>query len=121
MEHLDISVDRVTDDALYASMPVDERHCQPLGVLHGGISCVLAETVGSYGSWLLVDMEKYYVVGQQISCNHVRPVPKGDRLTAEAKILHRGKRSHVWDITMTNKEGKTAALARLTVAVVEKH
>jgi 1,4-dihydroxy-2-naphthoyl-CoA hydrolase len=119
METLGIEITEISEEGIGGTMPVDSRHMRPGGILHGGVTCVLAETLGSYGSWLLVDSERYLVVGQQIICNHLRPVT-GGTLRAYAKTIHVGRRSHIWDIDVFNDQGKKAASARLTVAVLDK-
>ncbi|AHC14899.1 PaaI family thioesterase [Salinispira pacifica] len=119
METLGIEITCIDEDGLWGEMPVDNRHRQPAGLLHGGVTCVLAETLGSYGSWLLVDSERYQVVGQQISCNHLRPVREG-RVKAFARTVHVGRRSHLWDISVYNGTEKLVATSRLTVAVVDR-
>jgi 1,4-dihydroxy-2-naphthoyl-CoA hydrolase len=119
METLGIEITGIDEDGIRGTMPVDHRHKQPAGLLHGGITCVLAETLGSYGSWLLVDGERYTVVGQQISCNHLRPVT-GGTVSAYARTIHVGKRSHLWDISVYDESGRLTATSRLTVAVVDR-
>ncbi len=119
METLGIEIDEINEEGIGGTMPVDHRHKRPGGILHGGVTCVLAETLGSYGSWLLIDSQRYTVVGQQIICNHLRPVTGGS-VRAFARTIHVGRRSHIWDIDVFNQDGKPAASARLTVAVLDK-
>ena len=116
---LDIQFSEMTDDSLSATMPVDERTKQPFGILHGGASVVLAETVGSVASNLVIGQSDYLPVGLEINANHLRPVTEG-RVTAKCTPVHIGKKSHVWDIRLTNDEGKMVCVARLTVAIIEK-
>jgi len=116
---LDIQFSEITDDSLSATMPVDERTKQPFGILHGGASVVLAETVGSVASNLVIGQGDYLPVGLEINANHLRPVTDG-RVTAKCTPIHIGKKSHVWDIRLTNDEGKMVCVARLTVAIIEK-
>ncbi|MDQ7912514.1 hotdog fold thioesterase [Pseudomonas sp. 102515] len=116
-EHLDMRIEAWDDSSLTASMVVDRRTHQPMGLLHGGASVALAETVGSIASMLCVDRSRYYCVGQEINANHLRGVRSG-RVTAVARPLHLGRSSHVWDIRLSDEEGRLTCVSRLTVAVV---
>lgn len=116
---LDIQFTEITDDSLTASMPVDHRTQQPFGILHGGASVVLAETVGSVASNLVIGQGDFLPVGLEINANHLRPVTEG-RVFAKCTPIHIGKKSHVWDIRITNDEGKMVCVSRLTVAIIEK-
>ena len=106
------------DDFIEASMPVDNK-LQPMGLLHGGASLALAETIASAGSYLLVDPEKYDVFGLQVSGNHIATVDRG-MLYARADIIHRGRTTHVWDVKIKTEEGKTVCVTRVTMMVVKK-
>ncbi|WP_158891736.1 MULTISPECIES: hotdog fold thioesterase [unclassified Pseudomonas] len=116
-EHLDMRIEAWDDSSLTASMVVDRRTHQPMGLLHGGASVALAETVGSIASMLCVDRSRFYCVGQEINANHLRGVRSG-RVTAVARPLHLGRSSHVWDIRLSDDEGRLTCVSRLTVAVV---
>jgi uncharacterized protein (TIGR00369 family) len=116
-ELLDIRFERVDDHSLTASMVVDQRTYQPYGLLHGGASVVLAETVGSTASYLCIDPSKFFCVGLEINANHLRGLRSG-RVTAVAHPVHIGRTTHVWDIRLTSDEGKASCISRLTVAVV---
>ena len=116
-EHLGIQWVEIGDNYLKASMPVDARTHQPFGLLHGGASCVLAETVGSVASYLVVDSALYRPVGLEINANHVRGVRSG-RVTATAMPLHLGSSTHVWDIKIHDEGMHLICVSRLTVAVV---
>lgn len=107
----------IGDDFLKLSMPVNNTTRQPYGFLHGGASCVLAETIGSIGSALVIDMEKYYCVGLEINANHLRSVSEGV-VTATAKPLHLGKSTHVWDIKIYDDKERLFCVSRLTVAII---
>jgi len=109
----------VGEDYLKLRMPVDERTKQAYGILHGGASCALAETVGSIGSALVIDMEKFACVGLEINANHIRSATKGF-VTALCKPLHLGKTTHVWDIKIFDDQQKLVCVSRLTVAIVGK-
>jgi 1,4-dihydroxy-2-naphthoyl-CoA hydrolase len=106
-------------DYLEARMPVDHRTRQPQGLLHGGASCVLAETIGSVASALVVDPEKFQCVGIEINANHVRSARSG-WVTGIVRPLHIGASTHVWDIRITDERGKLVCVSRLTVAVIKK-
>lgn len=119
METLGIELLEVGEDYLSGRMPIDHRTVQPMKILHGGANVALAETLGSIGSWMIIDPEKQICVGQSITANHLRPGTKGFA-NAKATIVHRGKTSHVWNIEITNDEGKLLCLCRLTMAIVKK-
>ena len=116
-EFLGLKWVEIGDDFLKLSMPVNDTTRQPYGFLHGGASCVLAETVGSIGSALVIDREKYYCVGLEINANHLRSVSEGT-VTAIARPLHLGKTTHVWDIKIHDDREKLFCVSRLTVAII---
>ena len=117
-EFLQIKSEAIGDDFLKMSMPVNSKTRQPYGFLHGGASCALAETVGSVASALVIDTENYYCVGLEINANHLRGVSEGT-VTAVAKPLHLGKKTHVWDIRIYDDKEKLFCVSRLTVAILE--
>ncbi len=124
--HLNTAVDRlgiefvdVGDDWVSARMPVDQRTVQPFGILHGGASVVLAETIGSFAANHCVDMSKYYCVGLDINANHLRAVRSGWVLGV-ARPLHVGKSTQVWEIRITDEAEKLVCISRLTVAALAK-
>ncbi len=106
-------------DYLKMSMPVDERTKQPYGLLHGGASCALAETVGSVASALVIDTGKQICVGLEINANHLRAVRNG-LVIATATRLHLGSSTHVWDIKIYDEGKKLVCISRLTVAILQK-
>jgi len=116
-EFLGLKWEEIGADYLKMSMPVNASTRQPYGFLHGGASCVLAETVGSVGSALIIDRKKFYCVGLEINANHLRSV-SGGIVTAIAKPLHLGKSTHVWDIKIYDDKGKLFCVSRLTVAIL---
>ena len=118
IETLGIEVVELRDDALVARMPVDHRTVQPAGVLHGGASVALAETLASWAGYLSVDREKFHVVGQEINANHIRPVFSG-WVTATATPAAIGRRSQVWEIRIVDDAGRLACISRCTLAVIE--
>lgn len=116
-ELLDIRFDAFDDTSLTASMVVDSRTHQPYGLLHGGASVVLAESLGSSASYLCIDPSRFYCVGLEVNANHLRGLRSG-RVTAVARPLHVGRSTHVWDIRLHGEDGKLSCVSRLTVAVV---
>jgi 1,4-dihydroxy-2-naphthoyl-CoA hydrolase len=119
VDHLGIRIIEVGPDFLRATMPVDNRTRQVMGILHGGASVALAETVGSFAANLCVDQERVFCVGQEINANHLRPVASGF-VTATARPFHLGSRSHVWHIEIHDERQKLVCVSRLTMAVVER-
>jgi uncharacterized protein (TIGR00369 family) len=119
IESLGIEITEVRDDALVGRMPVDSRTVQPAGVLHGGASVALAETLASWAGHLAVDREKFHVVGQEINANHIRPVSSG-WVTATVTPAAIGRRSHVWEIRITDEAGRLVCISRCTLAVIEQ-
>lgn len=118
-EHLGMEWVEIGPDFLSMKMPVDHRTHQPYGLLHGGASCALAETVGSVASHLVIDPQKFICVGLEINANHVRGVRSG-YVTGTATPLHLGSSTHVWDIKIKDDAGKLVCVSRLTVAILQK-
>jgi 1,4-dihydroxy-2-naphthoyl-CoA hydrolase len=118
VELLDIRFTEIGPDYIRATMPADARTWQPFGLLHGGASVTLAETLGSVGANCVVDNSKFFCVGQEINANHLRGVRSG-RVTGTARPIHIGGRSQVWEIRIEDQKGKLACISRLTLAVVE--
>ena len=114
---LGIELTEIGDDFLKGTMPVDERTHQPYGILHGGASVVLAETLGSIASNLVLNPERNMGVGLEINANHLRPVKNGF-VTGICTPIHIGGKTHIWDIKIYNEAGKMTCISRLTVAVV---
>ena len=119
VDHLGIEIIELGDDYIKARMPVDHRTRQPMGLLHGGASVALAETLGSTGAFLCVDHAKYNVVGLEINANHVRGVRDG-WVIGTARPLHRGRTTQLWEIRITDGADKLVCISRLTMAVIEK-
>lgn len=117
-EHLGMVFTEVGDDYIKATMPVDHRTQQPYGLLHGGASVALAETLGSVGAALIVDHSKQICVGQEINANHLRGVREG-LVTGIAKPIHIGSSSQVWEIKIYDENEKLVCISRLTVAVLK--
>ena len=117
MQTLDIRISAIGDDWLQGTMPVDHRTHQPYGLLHGGASVVLAETLGSTAAMLTLDPEKELAVGLDINANHVRGVRSGI-VTGTARMLHLGRTTQVWEIRIEKEEGALVCISRITMAVV---
>jgi 1,4-dihydroxy-2-naphthoyl-CoA hydrolase len=120
VEHLGIIYTDIGKDSITAKMPVDRRTHQPLGLLHGGASVALAETLGSVAATFSVDHEKYNCVGIEINANHIRSVTKG-WVIGTAKPLHLGKSTQIWQIIINNESGELVCISRLTLAVINKN
>lgn len=118
-EWLGIEWTEIGDNFLKAKMPVDHRTRQPYGLLHGGASCVLAETMGSVASAMVIDHSKFYCVGIEINANHVRSARDG-YVTGIVSPLHIGATTHVWDIKIYDEREKMVCVSRLTVAVLKR-
>ena len=118
-KEIGIEYTEIGEDYICGTMPVDKFTRQPYGMLHGGASVVLAESLGSVGSFLAVDQERFICVGQSINANHIRGVKEG-KVYARAECIHFGRKTHVWEIRIKNEEGKLVCSSRLTVAIVEK-
>lgn len=118
-EVLEIEFTEITPDSLSARMPVNEKTRQPYGILHGGASVVLAETLGSVASNLVINSDKYIGVGLEVNANHLRPVKSG-YVTGICTPIHIGGKTHVWDIKLYDERGKMTCVSRLTVAIIPK-
>ncbi|BCD89599.1 putative esterase [Pseudomonas solani] len=114
---LDIRFEAFDDESITASMVVDSRTHQPYGLLHGGASVVLAESLGSTASFLCIDTSRFYCVGLEVNANHLRGLRSG-RVTAVARPVHLGRTTHVWDIRLSGDDGKPSCISRLTMAIV---
>lgn len=119
METLDIVFTDIGEDYLTAQMPVGPKVHQPMGILHGGATAALAESVGSTASHVLINSDEYDVKGIEITANHVRSISKGI-VTAKASLLHKGRTLHLWEIRITNEEQKLISVCKLTNIVIKK-
>lgn len=118
--HIGIEITEVGPNFLKGVMPVDKRTTQPFGILHGGASCVLAETLASVAAWMTVNPETHRAVGLEINANHIRAVTEGN-VIGVAKPIHVGKRTQVWEIDITEETtGKRVCISRMTAAVIEQ-
>lgn len=120
METLEIEFTEAGEDYLKAKMPVNPRVHQPMGLLHGGASVALAESVGSAASLMFIDVEKFEVRGIEISANHLKSKREGT-VFATAKIIHRGKTIHLWEIKITDENENLISLCKLTNIVLPKN
>ncbi|MBS1574338.1 MAG: hotdog fold thioesterase [Bacteroidetes bacterium] len=118
-DYIGIEWEEIGENFLKAKMPVDHRTKQPYGLMHGGASCVLAETIGSVASSLVIDTSRNYCVGLEINANHIRSAKSGF-VTGIAVPLHIGASTHVWDIKIYDERGKLVCVSRLTVAILKR-
>jgi 1,4-dihydroxy-2-naphthoyl-CoA hydrolase len=116
---LGIEFEKISTREMVAVMPVNERTIQPFGILHGGASVVLAETLASVGAYLNLTREDQAAVGLEINANHIRPVKSGNRVRGIARPIHRGAKTQVWEIRIETESGKLVSISRCTLAVVE--
>jgi len=119
MAHLGIEITEIGDDYIRGTMPVDHRTHQPYGLLHGGASLALAETLGSFGAMMTVDESTHICVGQEINANHLRGIKDG-LVTGTARPIHMGATSQVWGVEIRNAKGQLVCISRLTLAVRPK-
>lgn len=118
-QHLGIIYSEIGEDFITGKMPVDERTKQPMGLLHGGASVVLAESLGSIASNFCIDQTKQYCVGLEINANHIKSATDGF-VHGIAKAIHIGRKTHIWEIKITNDKEQLVCISRLTVAVIDK-
>ena len=117
---LEIKATAISSDSLTASMPITEKVLQPYGILHGGASVVLAESVGSVASALIINTETHNAVGLEVNANHLRPGKLGSSVEAVCIPIHIGRTTHVWDIKIHDDKNRLICISRLTVAIVKK-
>ncbi|HQT91014.1 MAG TPA: hotdog fold thioesterase [Candidatus Kryptobacter bacterium] len=118
-EQIGMEFTEIGEDYLKGRMPVDRRTVQPYGILHGGASAALAETLGSMAGALVLDPEKEYCVGMEINANHVRSVRSG-YVYGKATPIHIGRKTHIWEIRIEDESGKLVCISRLTLAIISK-
>jgi len=119
VEHLGIEVTELGDDFVRGTMPVDDRTKQPFGILHGGASVALAETLASYGGYLTIDPERYHVVGVEINANHLK-VAKSGIVTGKCSPIKRGRSTQVWQTEITDEHDELVCVSRITLMVLDK-
>lgn len=119
VEHLGIILTEIGDDYLKATMPVDHRTVQPMGILHGGANVALAETLGSLAANMVIDRDIKACVGLEINANHLKAVQEGI-VTGTARPVHLGSSTQVWSIEIMNEQGQLTCISRITMAVVDR-
>ncbi|NLD69866.1 MAG: hotdog fold thioesterase [Limnobacter sp.] len=117
--HIGIEFIEIGDDHIRARMPVDERTFQPMGILHGGASVVLAETIGSVASFLCIEGTAKAAVGLEVNANHLRPAT-GGWVYGRCTPIHVGRTTHVWQIELSDEQGRRTCVSRLTMAVIDR-
>ncbi len=117
---LDIELTELGDNFLSGTMPVDQRTRNPMGMLHGGASCVLAESLASYASYLCVNPDTHGIVGLEINANHLRSVLDG-HVYGTARVIHIGCSTHVWDVRIMDEQQRPVCISRMTVAILDKN
>ncbi|MDB5255594.1 MAG: hypothetical protein JWM14_289 [Chitinophagaceae bacterium] len=117
--YLGIEITEIGTDYICGTMPVDHRTQQPVGILHGGMSVVLAESLGSIASNLIVEESGKVAVGLEVNANHVSSVKEG-LVKGRATLVHAGSKTHIWDIRITNDKDKLVCISRLTIAILDK-
>jgi 1,4-dihydroxy-2-naphthoyl-CoA hydrolase len=118
-QQLGIVFTLIADDRIEATMPVDHRTQQPMGMLHGGASVTLAETLGSVAAMLCIDMTRQYCVGLEINANHIRSVKQG-LVRGVTRPIHIGKKTQVWDIRISTETDELVCISRITMAILDK-
>ena len=118
-KHLGIEFSEIGKDYIKATMPVDKRTVQPLGLLHGGASVSLAETLGSVAATMTVDSEKQYCVGLEINANHIKSAHNG-LVEGTARPIHLGKKTQVWEVRIINDANQLICISRITIAIIDK-
>ena len=119
VEHLGMRLTEIGPDYLRGTLPVDPRTHQTMGILHGGASAALAETLGSIAANMCVDTQRFVCVGQEINANHIRPIASGE-VTGTARPIHIGRRTQVWQIEIRDPREKLVCISRLTLAVLAR-
>ena len=118
-EYLGFNLTKIEQDRLIATMPVVDKTKQAFGILHGGISCIMSETLGSIASWMCIDPELKKIVGIEINANHIKSVSNG-LITGYCESVHIGRSSHIWQTTIKNDQDKLVAISRLTTLILNK-
>ena len=118
--HLGIEIYEIGEDYIRGRMPVNNHTRQPFGILHGGASVALAESIGSFASGCCIDSATKIAVGLDINANHIRSVPTGNMVIGTARPLHIGASTHVWDIRIETDSGKLVCISRLTMAIIDR-
>jgi 1,4-dihydroxy-2-naphthoyl-CoA hydrolase len=117
--NLGIRITEIGNDYLTATMPVEPGTMQPFGLLHGGASVTLAETLGSMSAWMCIDRDKQQCVGLEINANHIRGISKGT-VSGTARPVHMGRTTHVWEIKISDEQSRLVCVSRITMAILDK-
>lgn len=117
-ENMGLEIIEISENGLIGRLPVDERTKQPFGILHGGASCVLSESLGSIAAWMCIDPSKKRAVGLEINANHIRSVSEG-YVKGVCEPIHIGRRTHVWNTNIFDQNDKLVCTSRLTVAILD--
>lgn len=120
MSHLEIEFTHINDEFIEARMPVNKKKVQPMGYLHGGASVALAESVAGAGSMMLIDQDLYNAYGIQISSNHIASIRSGD-VIARGRLIHKGNAMHIWDVDITDEQGKLISTSRISNVIRKKN
>lgn len=115
-----IEFTHIAKDKLVATMPVNENTIQPFGILHGGASVVLSESLCSMGGWFLLESDNQAAVGLEINANHIRSVQKGGKVTGTARPINIGRKIHVWECEIRDEQDKLVCISRCTLAIIER-
>lgn len=119
LSHLEIKFTEVAENYIIAKMPVNQNTSQPMGILHGGASIALAESIGSIGSYLLVDKNNEIALGLEINANHVGSAYDG-YVHGKGEIIHKGKSTHIWSIEIRDDNHKLISISRLTIMIINR-
>jgi 1,4-dihydroxy-2-naphthoyl-CoA hydrolase len=119
IKHIGIEFTTIGKDFVEAKMPVDERTTQPFGLLHGGASVTLAESLGGLAASLSIDLKKKIAVGLEINSNHIKSMKTG-YVYGRAKAIHIGRSNHIWEIRIRNEEGTLVNISKITMAIIDK-
>jgi len=119
LSHLEIEFTEVAENYIIAKMPVNQNTSQPMGILHGGASVALAESIGSIGSYLIVEKDKKVSLGLEINANHVGSAYEG-YVYGKGEIIHKGKSTHIWSIEIRDEKNKLISICRLTIIIINR-
>lgn len=120
MENMGFEITGVSDLSLTVQLQVDKRHLRPGGIMNGGVSLLLIETVGSFSSYLRINPENQNALGIQVNANHISVAREGDLITASSLCVHMGKTTHIWDVTVKNLQNKLISSGRITMLITDK-
>lgn len=119
-EAMGIDITEIKQDSLTAQLKVDQRHLRPGGIMNGGVSLLLIETVGSFSSYLQINPKVQNALGIQVNANHISVAREGDIITAKSHCVHKGRTTHIWDVTIVNQEAKLISSGRITMLITDR-